>query len=331
MSITYIDTNKDDTIVVDKKELSIDDAVLVRTTNFFPFGRVVKTPLSANSIIRFIPSEFESIIVDLLKEEYKDNFIEEINKYELNHFFKRNTSHYCINGIVGSHAAGDFSNRSFVILEPLKYHINDINIKSLRAEDTYFEGDVALSIEASILMSEKMYNLLKNNPLYINDLLNFNIIVYNGNDQDLAVKKALNVLGYNSFTINSNGYNDIYDSNESAYQMLNFIFKLANDYGISTDRHFGSAYHLQEIEQRCQEEINNEIRIIEIITTELGKEISEFNKLKSYLVKYSRSPEFKDELKSLFKEYGLDNMALLFKKFNDNFNENLLIEKNNKL
>ena len=131
---------------------TIDDCVLIRTTEHFPFNHEVLSGKSAHGVVKEsldIVSEYIWHKCPNLSEEEKINLINNLKIYNI---IERNTVHWCINGLVGSHGFNDFSERPFIIIEPLKYHVNDKNLMSLLAEDTYFSDRVKLSDKAILLI-----------------------------------------------------------------------------------------------------------------------------------------------------------------------------------
>ncbi|MBR3362434.1 MAG: hypothetical protein IKG40_00745 [Bacilli bacterium] len=143
--------------------------MLVRTTDSFPFYHEIHTPLYDGAYDFEGSMYFHYIIVDKLKEIYGDKWKEEYEKYKIFSENPRDTLHFTINGLVQSHMQGNFDERKFILLEPLKHHIDE-SIRSLRPEDTYYKGNMSLLNEAALIISEDVFNEIKNNPNYIEEL-----------------------------------------------------------------------------------------------------------------------------------------------------------------
>ena len=81
MLIGKIDVTNDkvieDSIVSNKESYNVDDCCLVRTTDHFPFGGKIYTPLNAYALNREYPSGFKYILLDI-----------DIPSIELNLLFK---------------------------------------------------------------------------------------------------------------------------------------------------------------------------------------------------------------------------------------------------
>ncbi len=164
---TSMEVNGDSVDYIDK-EYTINDCVLVRTTDIFPMDGIVETPINGNAYEFGRSSIIGEAISKKVREKHPNYYMteEEGEKYskELAEFdvcFEtcRRTIHFAMNGLVGTTAYGNFDNKPFVIFEPLKYHI-DPSLKCLRVEDVYFDNDMRLSNECSILLEE---NYLKEN------------------------------------------------------------------------------------------------------------------------------------------------------------------------
>lgn len=157
----------------DAETFSLDDIALVHTTDYFPENHVIKTPKDAKVLYR---GEYAAPLV--------------INGKDANgnSYSHRNTVHFALNGLVSSHAYGDFSNRKFIIIEPMKYHMDTIHC--VRPEDTWTKGSVKLSDDAIILVREDEYNNLSQEMLK-----EYNVIKFCG-DEEKVVEKILLILGY---------------------------------------------------------------------------------------------------------------------------------------
>ena len=305
---------------------NINDCMLVRITNFFPFGGTIETPQNANATVLEYPQKFSDSINEIINglnitKEEKER-IKESLKVLIS--VPRNTIHFCINGLVGDHDYGVFQDRPFIILEPLKHHTD--NITALRVEDTYYEGNMELSDEAVIIIRKDIYERIKDDPRYQNELSKYKIYVFDGLDAQLAVGIVLNKLGYDAYQVSSNGYiNGIY-KDKPAGVMYDFINTYAEVNNIDQTRHFDSERGI-ETKIKMNEELEDITKqIIYIMATSLNKSEQEINNLYEAIKISFRTDS--SLITNLIKEYGLDKLVLLISKINQDKKENLNQEKN---
>ena len=186
----------DDSIVTKKEEYSLEDIVLVRTTDQFPFKKIVETPNHGRATTKGSSYILGQEIVEAIRRKYKtvqeksrEAFIEEVHQFDVLAKNPRKTIHFAINGLVGSHELGNFEGRAFVIIEPLKHHIEDKSLLSLGACDTYFDDDMILSEDAVVLIEESIYKKIKDDEKYKPTLESMKkIYVYRGNQKEAAVR-----------------------------------------------------------------------------------------------------------------------------------------------
>ena len=289
-------------------DYSIDDCVLIRTTDIFPQNHIVLSPKNGYALLKTMPEEFRDFLysreVDLPYEE-KEKIAEKLSIYEV---MGRDTIHFCLNGLVGDHAFNSFGGRPYIIVEPLKYHVEDKNLESLRVEDTYFSDRVKLSDEAVLIISEEAYNVIKDDPNYVSDLESYDIYIYKGNNQQKAVSEVLKRLGYDSFLVSSHGYSNGTALYTPAYEMYNYINKYAEDNDISNKPHFGSKFHYEET-KRMDEIIGPIVkRMFYIMSRELSKDENELDDYYIY--------KDKEVIRNLIKEYGIERLCSLVEKIN---------------
>ena len=160
---------------------SIEDLVLVHVTNFCPSGKI----LSSRETGRIFNN---SIIFNSIDGK---KYNAEINRKEF-----RNSVHFCLNGTVESHAFGNWDNKEFAILIPLK-NAED-KILAGKECDLFTNGGVELDNNCYILCPKNKIEYVKSmNP-------NVNVIGYepqiiNGKNltiQDYANYFLTNFLGY---------------------------------------------------------------------------------------------------------------------------------------
>ena len=335
MNITYLDCTSNEHVEdsKDKKydKYRLEELVLIRTTDIFPKDKIIETPIHGNAIDYASSTILGNAINNQLRKKYHSmkELLEEIKKYQVVYETKRTTIHFCINGLVSRHMQGNFDNKKFIIIEPLKYHIKDKSLLSLRAEDTYFNDDMYLSNEAALIIKEEEYDQLKNNEEYIKTLKQFNnIFVYKGNNEKMAVKKALELLGIDSLVINNHGYTNGLTNNTSAQVMYEYINNLREEYGINNKIHFYSELNQEESIQRQEQGriidlehffyiINNSnlpqniIDKIKLLHNEDEKDIKE-----EHIDNYRRLESIANEIVQII---GLDKIEKLTKEFNNNY------------
>ena len=318
---TSMEVNGDSVDYIDK-EYTINDCVLVRTTDIFPMDGIVQTPINGNAYEFGRSSIIGEAISKKVREKHPNYYMteEEGEKYskELAEFevcFEtcRRTIHFAMNGLVGTTAYGNFDNKPFVIFEPLKYHL-DSSLKSLRVEDVYFNNDMRLSNECSILLEENYLKENSNNLEFLEQLKNFNVYVYRGNQQ-AAVSKVLSDLGYDSFLISSNGYSNGLSDGMAASKMWRFVNDFATQNNISLDRHFYSNINYED--SMIRQEKGREIDIKHLTYILDNSTVSEELKNKIVPLLYEHPSYLESLMDDLVNELGLEQIKQLTKEFND--------------
>lgn len=335
MNITYLNCTDEETFIPDNKEkikgdypYNINDCILVRTTDGFPHRHMILTPSHAevkeSFLSKYIEQQINIRVTEKILsknpniEQYSDEFFDllrkEISKYEIEFITPRDTIHFCINGLAQSHMYGNFDDREYIIVEPLKHHI-DKSLKSLRPEDTFFKGDMHLSNDCAIIMSEDTFNEIVDDPKFQQELETFKIFVYIGKNQVLAVNKTLNQLGYDSFMISNNDFT-FSENGNLAEEMNEFLQKILEENDISRNKHIYT------------EEFKEENRKLETLTNELDNEY--LNYLLSNIVipddirqtiidylNYKDTEEFQHAISNLIDIVGLETLEHLTHEFNN--------------
>ena len=247
-----------------------------------------------------------------MTEEAGEKYSKELSEFEVCFETCRRTIHFTLNGLVGSTAYGNFDNKPFVIFEPLKYHL-DVSLKSLRVEDVYFDNNMQLSSECSILISEENFEKLTNNLEYLETLKKFKVYVYRGNQQ-AAVSQVLSDLGYDSFLVSSNGYTNGLNDGMSASNMWKFVNDFAIKNNISLDKHFYSQINLEDSEIRNKK--SNEVDKLHLNYILDNSNVSVELKNKIVLL-LNENPYFLDPLMDeLVEQIGLEQIKKLTREFN---------------
>ncbi len=296
----------------------IDDCLLVRKTTVFPDNGVVETPVHGLAYGFGTSSLLGDAIRDKLleKELDMDTFTSEFNKYNIYFETFRSTIHFTINGVVADSMYGVFD-YPYAILEPLKHHISDSSLKTLRVEDTYFSDDLQLSSDAIILVPEDKIDEVREK----HNLEGLNIRLYSGNIED-AIKSTMIELGYQFFDVNDHGYRDGLDSGTDASHMYQFIYEFAKSNNISQERHFYSDINYQDQQKRSEEGEKIDLMHLHYILDEGGVNdelVEKINELLPYKNYYRN--EFNQLMRILVEEVGL----LKLQELTNNFN-NMMIE-----
>ena len=324
--IKFIDTTSmevnGDSVEYTDKEYGIEDCVLVRTTDIFPMDGIVETPINGNAYEFGKSSILGEAISKKVREKHPnyymteeagENYSRELAEYEVCFETCRRTIHFAMNGLVGTTAYGNFDNKPFVIFEPLKYHL-DPSLKSLRVEDVYFDNDMKLSNECAILLEENYLRENSNNLEFLEQLKNFKVYVYRGNQQ-AAVSKVLSDLGYDSFLVSSNGYTNGLSDGKAASKMWRFVNDFATQNNISLDRHFYSVINQEDSMIRQEKGKEIDIKHLTYILDNFNVSEELKNKIVPLLPNYiSYLEPLMDEL---VEEIGLDQIKELTNSFND--------------
>lgn len=180
-----------------KDSITEEDLILVRSTDVFPKHRLIET-IDKHTMPEPMPSYFAKELKERIDSK-------EFSQYDVLDFINRRTIHWTLNGLVGDHQYGKFSNRKYIIVEPLEEQIQNEGLLSLNEADTYFEQDMKLSPRATILMPIEQYGEVLKDPTSKKQLEGFDIAVYAGEDY-IATKMLLHEKGYIFGDIGTWGY-----------------------------------------------------------------------------------------------------------------------------
>ena len=306
---------------------NINDCVLIRKTGTFPKDNIVETPIHGFAYEFGTSTIIGDALKDKLREQYSDNnkFREELDKYDVYFETYRRTIHFTINGVVADSLYGQFS-YPYAIIEPLKHHVNDSSLKSLRVEDTYFTDDIKSSNESIVLIPEDEAVLLEEKYGFNG----MNIRTYKGSLED-AIKNVLTELGYDFFEVCDHGYRKGLDSGTKDSEMFEFIYEYSKNNGISQERHFYSEINYEDREKRQEEaEKIDELHLKYIldsglVSEELIQKIDELFEIRRYY-----KSKFNELMRQLIDEVGLDNLLALTEQFNKMMVDLNTKKKNNK-
>ena len=253
-----------------QNEAQLSDLVLVRTTNQFPKYGIVETT------DKYTPPVLEASLFEKELEEAGLNSEE----YKMYSFMSRRTTHWTLNGLVGSHMYGDFQGRDFIIIEPFEEHIHDEGLLNINEADTWFERDLKLSDRAVILIPAERYQELCKDEAFKKEISKFNIALFKG-DENLALKMLLNDKGY--------------------------IWADIGQWGFSWDRDTATQEFAGKLEN-LQEQIAKEL-------TESGRQVSyggTHANSKSIMIDREKMQELEEQRISDFVDYIAENTSIKF-------------------
>ena len=183
-------------------ELSIDELVMIHATNFFPEKHEIKSNRGGQKI-----------------------YTEEINGQIMVFNNSRDTVHFAINGRVSSHIFGNWDKMKYIIIEPIKEHIDQL--ESFRVVDSWIRGNVELSNKAILLVKDDEYDNLTDEQKK-----EYEIIKFRG-DSAIVVQKLLIMLGYKPQTVKKDNWKN--EKNGAKVQ-----FFVNEKYGTKMDSHMFS-------------------------------------------------------------------------------------------
>lgn len=333
--------------------MDMESIALVRATNIIPKEGIIKPISNDYYLEKNTNNLLANKMSDLLKElkiippiDYSkitlDGYFEQMAKLA-NTILKEYipfTSNYnsCVlfslNGICPDDSEHGFennifSNKSCGIIEPLKYHINEVI--SLVPTDTAIKGNVYLSKDAIILIKEDVYNLLTDMEKEQLNNLSLKIKIFNSSLSE-AIEKELLAQGFAAETLTLTRPLEGYKPTESSKSLLKTIKDVATNYDIPQVLYFNLL---------TQEHHNSRLKDMD---KEIDKSLIVQNYyLRIFLEKLLPFLGLKNELDNLM--YNLDNPNLYqkiidkikligieqCKLFLDNYNHDLRLAKDNKM
>ena len=324
-----------------EKGISNDDDLLIRTTEIFPSNKIISSVSSSSYIAKSSPSiiNFDIIADTLSNEQFNKNYndldhndkdqIRAITKkkFDIYHRNFRSTLHFTVNGLVSSHIGNDFSNRPFVIADPLKNHIDDSNLHNLLPEDTFFISDVQLSADAAILMNIDVYNSLITSQTFKETIKGLKLYLFTG-DQRKAAEMFVEQLGYSPENISEHGYGNTENSSFAEAMKKNLeieakkrniglaVHRFSDDYAKDDVVTYGL---IKEDEKAFLDYIINNAQIDEQLKNELyinmSNSINEA-KISDMDDSIANEPNYKNTVEKFINCIGLNNYGDLVYGFN---------------
>lgn len=312
------------------ESINLDNLVFVRTQDNIPNG-ISLTPKGYEHIFEEISPHvlaFSSIFGEW-NIPYKD---QKTPMYES----ARSTLHFCINGLVSNHMLGNFSNRSFYIFDKVNYLVENNNFISLNPQDSYARGEINLSNNSCICMSNTTYNNLSVEELklinqyeniYLYDESIFNTLVL---DTDIdynqyliehyIISYVLNSMNCPCFLIGQHGFLN-YD-NEQEIQVNSIIDDLVIKHNLNREKHFYSKVR-EEDEKLAYERQQESIKNFYIYLIERSYEIEAVKKEAIEIISNHQyiSSTIEQLLTKIVRDLGLEE----YNQIVDNYNETLKI------
>lgn len=290
---------------IEKGYYSAEDIAIVRVTDHLPVDGVMPAISNVPFVAKMNDLAFEA--VDSILEEQGLSWEERkdiAREYSPLSTQYRSSVHFCLNGVVSSHAYGNFEGNPFVVIDPFSAHENDENILAVRGEDTYFKGGVSLSKNAVILVDERYAEHLLDSDISER----FQVIYYRG-DQAKATESVLLNMGIVPEVV---GQDYIIDSSTSG-----FINSFIDTKGYPRDKHcYSESYRSDDMKtyELWQKYAEN---FYTYIYSNVYENVSEKQQEISYLVNTDRYDSTAIEIfKNTIKLIGLDNYKSLVDSYN---------------
>ena len=301
--------------------ISIDDFVLVRSTDYFPKHRLIET-LDKHTMPQKSTNYFDEELIDLTGNR-------DISSYDIYNFINSRSIHWTLNGLVGNHAYGTFTGRKYIIIEPFKEHVYDDSLLSIDEADTYFEKDMKLSPNAYILMPLTTYSEILSDKNSKGDLQNFNVAVYDGDDT-IATQMLLQELGYVyggigswGFTLDRNTYSEKYCGKleEAMIDIATQLKKEGKNLEETSVHQYSNSY-AKDLKRTYELDIESVERFVDFLVSHCEKDLPAdsikkmiYQRMEIYSKKYEASPSV--NLKDILLSIGLDKFAEIIKSYND--------------
>lgn len=152
-----------------------DEKMMVHVTSFFPKNHTIVNNYNGNKIVE-VAINYQGVGI------------------KVKSLVHRHTVHFTQNNVVHStgDGAGSWGNEKYIILEPLKNHIND-NICGICIGDSWIYGDIHFGSDSILLVRKEAYD-----ELSAEIKTSYNIVLFEGNAQ-LNVEAILSQFGYPIF------------------------------------------------------------------------------------------------------------------------------------
>lgn len=329
--------------IIKKGHYDTTDFYLVRTTDFLEYGHVIHPICDVPFFVKNNPI-IRNVITDIFDEQDHIDFYKEQEKYMARdkiikeEFLPlttqyRSTVHFTLNGLVSSHSKGNFDDRSFIIIDAFKPHLENDDILSFRMEDTYIKGDVTLSENAIVMINKEKYQeLLKNFPM----IEEYDIVLFEGDEKE-AVEMLLTDMGIVSEKIGTHGI----DTDVQNFSLIqDYQRMLKNDFNIDSVPHWLSKSYASDDEKSIVLFNYYDKLFFDYFFSKINMNEYEKNMLVDRYVSRENEDLLEENLKQIILNIGLENFKTIINEFNSNILNSLktgdyqvnsvLIEKLNK-
>ncbi len=334
--------------------MNIENIALVRTTDIIPVDGIVRPLSNERYLCKFLGGEFQNAISDLLTnlnilpqqdyskvftdEDYYDNYIKEcadITKEYIPYLSNYNSIVlFSLNGICPDdmeHGFGNntFSNKKCAIIEPLKYHIDDVI--SLVTTDTCIKGDVLLSDEAIILIERQTFNNLSDEQK--NKLSELNIKLFDGSLKEKIKNVLLESGKYTAENLSLSQSDGGINQSQTSELIKKCINDIIKEYNLSKLKYFNLllAKNDEEVPKYdlVKDEYFNSVKVYEFYLENFLTQLLDFinapSNVKLSLHRNLHNKKYMDLIASLINDFGIQK----YKNFVDNYNKNLELQKSN--
>ena len=239
--------------------MDINNIALVRATNIIPYEGMVRPLSNVPYLCKRVGTDFSGAISNWLKEEgitpkitpdvmFSEKYDEVVKKNSriVKEYLPYTADYnsmvlFSLNGICpddneNGFANNTFSNKKVGVIEPLKYHIDDV--VSLHPTDTAIKGDVILSEEAIILINEAYFNELDDIKKSELNKLNLKVKLFNGSLKDTIKDELENNPNYSFETLSLSRASGGFVESATSNELKNNINNIATNYQLPQTKFF---------------------------------------------------------------------------------------------
>lgn len=234
--------------------MNINNIALVRVTDAIPFDGIVRPISEVPYLNKERGSAFSYAMFNLLRSKgilknvdwSKPDEVEKINK-ENDRIFKEympyNSEYnsmvlWSLNGLVPDDINNKFSDKTCVIIDGLAEQIESSSVISLVPTDTAIVGNVKLSENATILISQDRYEELSQEEKEKLGKLNLNINIFNGDLKENVDNELLKSGRYTAETLSLRREDYGYINSDTSDEVRETIENIAEEKELAQVLHF---------------------------------------------------------------------------------------------
>lgn len=325
--------------------MNVENIALVRATNIIPFDGVIRPISNVPYLVKNVSVEFSSRLGDLLCELGIIPPLDESKMFDENYYDEMVALHskilkeyipyisdynsmvlFSLNGLCpddneNGFANNTFSNKSCAVIEPLKYHLD--NLISLVPTDTAIKGNVELSNEAIILISKDRFDTLTVKEKEQLKNLNLIVKVFEGSIKDAIFEELSNSGIYVPETLSLSSSSGGFVQSKTSEMQKEYLKQLSIELGVTGMKYF-NLITSRDINvpkyNEFENEYNNMIYVqdyyIKLFVRELLNHFDASNYLKQRVDKI-HSSQYIGELMEFIKSIGI----VEYKNFVNNYNK----------